>query len=213
MATELVIIRHGETRWNSEQRMQGQMNTELSPLGRAQARALGRRMANEKFDHLYSSDLSRARETALAIAANTGHTVVTDERLRERSFGIFEGLNRAEMQSLYPGEYARFRARDPDYAIPGGESPRAFHERAMRCFHDIAERHDGGRVVIVAHGLLLVALYRTAHGLDLSEPHTRLELVNAGLNVFQHAEERWRMLEWADRAHLHALTEHSEGEC
>jgi probable phosphoglycerate mutase len=163
-------------------------------------------MANERFDYLYSSDLSRAHETARAIAARTGHRIVTDTRLRERGFGIFEGLSRHEMQTRFPAEYTRFRDREPDYAVPGGESPRAFHERAMNCFEELVSRHPGKRIVVVAHGLLLVALYRAAHGLELAEPRSRLELVNAGLNVFHHRESRWSMVLWADRSHLAGLS-------
>ena len=86
MSTELILIRHGQTVWNSERRMQGQRNSALSALGRAQARALARRMQSESFDHLYSSDLDRALETAQAIAETTGHEIRIDARLRERSF-------------------------------------------------------------------------------------------------------------------------------
>jgi probable phosphoglycerate mutase len=203
--TELVVIRHGETLWNSEHRMQGQQDSALSEIGRAQARALGKRMQTERFTHLYSSDLTRAFETAKAVADVTGHEIRIDTRLRERSFGIFEGLTRAEMAERHPEEYARFRARDPDYALPGGESPRAFHERCMGCFTEIANRHRGERVVVVAHGLLLASLYRVVHGLDLQQPRT-LDLINAGLNIFRYGESRWHILTWADQTHLQDST-------
>ena len=208
--TELVVIRHGETVWNSERRMQGQTNSVLSARGRAQALALGQRMRSERFDFLYSSDLSRAHETAQAIGAVTGHEVRLDRRLRERGFGIFEGLTRAEMETRYPAEFERFRLRDPDYTIPGGESPRAFYERSMTCFLDLIERHRGRRMVIVAHGLLLDSLYRAAHDLDLLAPRS-LDLVNAGLNTFRHHDGRWQMLVWGDRAHLDNITAFQEG--
>jgi len=203
--TELVVIRHGETLWNSEHRMQGQRDSALSEVGRAQARALGKRMQTERFAHLYSSDLIRAFETAKAIADVTGHEIRIDTSLRERSFGMFEGLTRAEMAERHPEEYARFRARDPDYALPGGESPRAFHERCMGCFTEIANRHRGERVVVVAHGLLLASLYRVVHGLDLQQPRT-LDLINAGLNIFRYSESRWHIVIWADQTHLQDST-------
>ena len=205
MDTELVVIRHGETLWNSEHRMQGQQDSALSERGQAQARALGKRMRTERFAHLYSSDLVRAFETAKAISDVTGHEIRIDMRLRERSFGIFEGLTRAEMAARHPEEYARFRTRDPDYALPGGESPRAFHERCMGCLTELANRHLGERIVVIAHGLLLASLYRVVHGLDLQQPRT-LDLVNAGLNVFHYSEHRWHILTWADRTHLQTST-------
>ena len=203
--TELVVIRHGETLWNSEHRMQGQQDSALSELGRAQARALARRMQTERFAHLYSSDLIRAFETAKAVAEVTGHEIRIETRLRERGFGIFEGLTRAEMAARHPEEYTRFRAREPDYSLPGGESPRAFHERCMGCFTEIATRHPGERVVVVAHGLLLASLYRVAHGLDLQQPRS-LDLIHAGLNIFRYRENRWHVLAWADQTHLQDST-------
>ena len=211
MTTELILIRHGQTVWNSEHRMQGQRNSALSERGRAQARALAKRLQAEPFDYLYSSDLDRAVETAGVIAAATGHAVRIDARLRERCFGIFEGLTRDEMKERHPAEYARFRERDPDYCMPGGESLRAFHERCMGVMGEIAIKHGGARVVVVAHGLLLVALYRAAHALALTEPRTTLELINASLNVFDYADARWRMISWADQAHLKDVTDFQEG--
>lgn len=203
--TELIVVRHGETAWNAEQRMQGHTDSQLSARGRAQARALGERMRAEPFDALYSSDLARAHDTARAVAATTGHTVRLDHRLRERAFGIFEGLTRAEMQARYPEEHARFRGGDPDYAVPGGESARAFYQRSMGCFVDLAIRHAGARIMVVAHGLLLVSLYRAAHGLELMAPR-RLDLVNAGLNTFHYADGVWRLITWADGGHLVNIT-------
>jgi probable phosphoglycerate mutase len=210
MSTQVILIRHGETVWNSEHRMQGQRNSALSQLGRAQARALAQRLQSEPFDCLYSSDLDRALETARVIADATGHRIRIDARLRERCFGIFEGLTRDEMKERHPDEYARFRERDPDYCMPGGESARAFHARCMRVLHEIAAAHVGQRVVVVAHGLLLVALYRAAHALELNEPRTPLELINASLNVFGYSDERWSMLAWADQAHLQDITNFQE---
>jgi len=190
--------------------MQGQMNSELSELGRAQARALGKRMRNERFDVLYSSDLLRAHQTAQAIADETGHEILPDVRLRERAFGIFEGLTHTEMKERNPEEYVLFRKRDPDYSVPGGETPRQFYERSLACFHELAARHPGARVVVVAHGLILDTLYRAAHGHDLTASRT-LELINASLNVFHHANDGWRMIAWGDRAHLETVTVYQEG--
>jgi len=203
--TDVIVVRHGETLWNSERRMQGQKNSPLSERGRAQARALGERMRGERFEHLYSSDLVRAHDTALAIAAATGHEVRIDPRLRERAFGIFEGLTRSEMALRYPAEFERFRMRDPDYAVPGGESPRAFYERSIACLADLGARHRGCRMVVVAHGLVLDSLYRAAHDLDLVAPRG-CDLVNASLNTFRHVDGRWHMLAWADCSHLESIT-------
>jgi probable phosphoglycerate mutase len=209
-ATQIVVIRHGETHWNSERRMQGQTNSVLSDRGRAQARAVGKRMRGEAFDVLYSSDLIRAHDTAKAIAEQTGHEIRLDPRLRERGFGIFEGLLRDEMQARHPQEYARFLARDPDYTVPGGETPRAFYERVMGCFEDLARRHPGERVITVAHGLLLDSLYRASLGLDLMAKRDR-ELINASVNTFRYLGGRWEMVAWGDTSHLDEVTVFQEG--
>lgn len=203
--TELVVVRHGETVWNAERRMQGQQNSPLSERGRAQARALGARFSTEPFDHLYSSDLERAYRTAEAIAERTGREIRIDVRLRERAFGIFEGLTAAEMAERHPAEYAKFRARDPDYALPGGECTREFFARSMACFSEIGTRHTGERVVIVAHGMLLDALYRAARGMDLVAPRD-VDLINASLNVFRFERARWEVVCWGDCAHLDEIT-------
>lgn len=202
--TDIILIRHGETLWNRERRMQGQTDTALSDIGRAQAGALGERLARTALAALYSSDLTRARDTAHAIAQRTGHDIVTDVRLRERRFGIFEGLTYGEMSVRHPEEWQRFQSRDPDYVIPGGECAREFNARCLDCLTEIAERHEGGHVVVVTHGLVLDALYRAAHGLTLDTPRP-VPLLNASLNGFGYRERAWRMSFWGDVAHLETV--------
>jgi len=199
--TTLIVIRHGETAWNREKRMQGTTDTLLSEVGRAQAQSLGRRLAGRRFSALYSSDLSRARDTARAIAEHTGREVVTEPRLQERRFGIFEGLTAAEITSRFPEEHARFASRDPDYAVPGGESAREFTQRCLGCLSEIAGRHGGGEVVVVSHGLVLDALYRAAHGLDHGAPRP-VPLINASMNLFGYGGGAWRLVLWGDVSHL-----------
>lgn len=201
--TTLIVIRHGETEWNRERRMQGTTDTRLSDLGRAQAQALGLRLAGHGFTALYSSDLSRARDTARAIAEHTGRTVLTDPRLQERRFGIFEGLVAAEIKARYPEEHARFASRDPDYEVPGGESAGAFTVRCLGCLSEIAGRHPGNEVVVVTHGLVLDSLYRAAHGLGHGEPRP-VPLINASVNLFGYGASAWRMVLWGDVSHLKA---------
>ena len=199
--TTLIVIRHGETPWNREKRMQGTTDTALSDVGRAQAQALGRRLAGHSFTALYSSDLSRARETARAIAEHSGHEVVTDARLQERRFGIFEGLTAAEIQSRYPDEHARFVSRDPEYEVPGGESARVFTQRCLGCLAAIADHHRGEAVVVVSHGLVLDSLYRAAHGLDHGAQRP-VPLINASVNRFGYGGGAWRLELWGDISDL-----------
>lgn len=199
--TELVLIRHGETAWNRERRMQGQTDTPLSEIGHAQARALGERMARDAFTTIYSSDLKRAWDTAAAIARLSGHEIVSEPRLRERTFGVFEGLTYDEMTQRYPAEHARFSLREPDYAVPGGESPRQFFERSLACLEDIAAAHPGETVLVVTHGMILDTAYRAAHQMPL---HVKREapLLNASLNTFRREPQAWIQVSWADVEHL-----------
>lgn len=199
--TEIILIRHGETTWNRERRMQGQTDTPLSDIGRAQAEALGQRMAKHKFSALYSSDLSRAYETAAAVARVSGREIRRDPALRERTFGIFEGLTYAEMAQRYPEEHARFLQRDADYAVPGGESPRQFYERGLACINAIADSHPDECVVVVTHGMVLDTLHRAARNMSLTEKRDA-PLFNASLNTFRREGPTWIEVSWGDITHL-----------
>jgi probable phosphoglycerate mutase len=199
--TQLILIRHGETVWNTERRLQGQFDSPLTERGLWQARQVGERMRAETFSALYSSDLPRALRTAEHIAAITGHSILTDERLRERHFGIFEGLTRAEMERCDPVAQSRFLERAPEYAVPGGESPAGFMARVRAALEDIAGRHAEQTIVIVTHGLVLDCAYRAATGLPLQELRGA-PLVNASLNHFFFDRDGWRMGTWGDAAHL-----------
>lgn len=206
--TTLILVRHGETPWNRERRMQGHVDTALSEVGRAQASALGRRLAGLPFDALYSSDLRRAWDTACAISERTGHAVVAEPRLRERRFGIFEGLTYDEIAARHPEAFERFESRDLDYVIPGGESAREFHARCLACLIDIGEWHAGESVVLVTHGLVLDAAYRVACALAHDAPRG-VPLLNGSLNVFRCRGGALRLESWGDVGHLEPVTRES----
>jgi len=199
--TELILIRHGETSWNRERRMQGQTDTQLSELGRAQAEAVGLRLAQHPFSAIYSSDLTRAWDTAAAIARASGHDIVREPRLRECTFGVFEGLTYPEMAQRYPAEHARFLLREADYAVPGGESPRQFYQRSLGCLEAIAAAHAGECVVVVTHGLVLDTLHRAARNLPLNAKR-EVPLLNASLNIFRREPQAWIEVAWGDVEHL-----------
>lgn len=199
--TQLILIRHGETLWNRQGRMQGQQDSPLTEFGEQQARRLGRRLAGIAFDTLYSSDLGRAHQTACRVAEVTGHAITVDERLRERHFGVFEGLTSDELQARYAAEYERFKSRDADYVVPGGESAQQFRARTIECLREIAERHAGGTVAVVTHGLVLDTAYRAAYALAPAAPRP-VPLLNASLNIFRYAGGRWHCETWGDVDHL-----------
>ena len=150
--TELILIRHGETEWNSQLRMQGHSNSNLSAVGQAQIRALGQWMKNVPFDHIYSSDSLRARQTAEAITQFSGHTLLFDQRLREKNLGIFEGLTTEEASERHPEVFRLFKTAGSQYVIDEGESTQQLLDRALEAIEVIRHRHHQKRVLLVTHG-------------------------------------------------------------
>jgi 2,3-bisphosphoglycerate-dependent phosphoglycerate mutase len=201
VTTRFIVIRHGETRWNVEARIQGHQDSPLTADGIAQAEALAQRLAAEKFDYLVSSDLGRAHDTARRIAAACGHAITTDARLRERHFGQGEGLDYDEADRRYPDAFNRVRQADPDYVIPGGESRRQFHARVVAGFEALAREHPGQTVVVVTHGGVLATLYRHIHGIALDAPH-RIPITNASYNALVCEGSRWSVDTWSCTLHL-----------
>jgi len=203
--TTILALRHGETQWNIEERFQGHEDSPLTETGRRQVDALGRRLRGMAFDTLISSDLGRAKESAAIIAGHTGHAVSTDHRLRERHFGVLEGLDLAEIQASHAAILARFNADDPDYVIPGGESHRMHYERNRAWIEETLATKPGRRVAIVVHGGVLDSLFRYVARLPLMQPRCYVT-TNASLSVFQHGPfygtNRWVIQTWGDVGHL-----------
>ena len=199
--TELLLIRHGETLWNQQGRMQGQHDSPLTPLGMHQARQLARRLQKVSFSSLYASDLGRAHQTARCIADATGHEIVADTGLRERSFGIFEGLTNSEIKTQHPELHDLFARRLPDFVMPGGESAAQFMDRCVGALERIAARHEGETVVVVSHGLVLDSVYRRAVGMPIETPRG-FPLLNCSLNTFRYEGNAWHAVAVCDVSHL-----------
>ncbi len=200
--TRVIVVRHGETAWNTEKRWQGHLDSPLTPKGVSQAQALARRLARENFSALYCSDLGRACQTAQIISAVTGHRVSPDARLRERNLGIFQGLTTEEIRTTAdPDLYERYRTRDPDHVLPGGESIRQQIERNIACFEELAKKHLGESIVVVTHGGVLSGFFRHVLSLPLNAPR-RFEFRNSSLNVFIYRGDYWILQTWGDVNHL-----------
>ena len=198
--TRFLLVRHGETTWNLDGRIQGQGDSPLSPAGVAQADALARRLAGENADLLVSSDLGRTMQTAEPLARMSGLPLRAMAEFRERSFGIFEGLTLPEIAARYPDEHERWRSRDPAYAMPGGESLGRLRERVESALIDIA-RGGARRVIVVTHGGVLDMIYRFVRGVSL-EARRDWELLNASINTVSRSGEAWALEHWGDVAHL-----------
>lgn len=202
--TRLCLVRHGETHWNVERRLQGHLDIPLNPTGLQQARATAESLAGERFAALYSSDLLRARQTAEAVAAATALVPSFEPRFRERCYGGFEGLTYDEARARYPQEYERFETRDPSFAFPnGGESLADFAERIRRMLDALADAHPGETVLVVTHGGVLDIVHRLATGKALEAPRDFL-IPNAALNWIERRDQGWHLLAWAQQTHLAA---------
>lgn len=199
----LWMIRHGETSWNAEGRVQGQTDVPLSEVGHAQARAVAALFAGRQIDALYSSDLQRVTQTAQPVAQALGLAIRVEPMLRERHYGMFETMTYAEVKVRHPEEYARFRAHDPEFDFRGGEGLRVFFERSVKCLTDIAARHADEEVLIFTHGGVLDMAYRHAKRLGLASKRD-FEIPNAALNQIEIAGDGWKVLVWAECAHLEA---------
>ena len=199
--TRLCIVRHGETAWNAEHRVQGQLDVPLNEFGLRQAQAVAKTLAREEFDAIYASDLARARQTAEPVARMKKLEIRLEKDLRERHYGIFETLTYAEVKVLYPEDYARFEARDPEFDFRTGESLEFFHERAIKIVDTIAARHEGKSILVLTHGGVLDMLYRHVAGLALSAPRA-FGIPNCGINRLAAEGSGWRIAVWADVAHL-----------
>jgi probable phosphoglycerate mutase len=201
-ATRLIAVRHGETAWNVDTRIQGHLDIPLNATGLWQARQLAGALAGEAISAIYTSDLLRARTTAQAVADATGARLADEPGLRERAFGLFQGRTFAEIEAEQPEQARRWRQRDPDYAPEGGESLRALRERVIGTTHRVAARHPGGLVLLVAHGGVLDVLYRAATRQDIQAPRT-WQLGNAAINrlLWTHGHGL-SLVGWADTQHL-----------
>jgi broad specificity phosphatase PhoE len=151
----LYCIRHGQSVYNAEGRIQGQSNVPLSELGRRQSEALARALADLSVEAIYASPLRRAMQTAEVIAEALRLPVQTDPRLQEIDVGVFQDRLPAELAQLYPEELARWSSGDPDFVIPGGESRRQVGRRGREAFESIREAGPG-QAVVVSHGRLLI---------------------------------------------------------
>ena len=199
--TRIIAVRHGETAWNVDTRIQGHLDIPLNDRGLWQARQLARALADEPVAAIYTSDLQRAQATAQAVADTTGAPLVPEPDLRERSFGALQGRTFAEIETELPEQALRWRKRDPHFAPEGGESLTTLRERIAATVHRLAARHPGELVVLVAHGGVLDVLYRLATGQEIQAPRTWL-LANAAINRLLWTPQGLSLVGWADTQHL-----------
>ena len=200
-ATRIVAIRHGETAWNVDTRIQGHRDIALNDMGRWQAAQVARALGSEPIAAVYASDLLRAHATGAAIADAAGAPLYAEQGLRERSFGMLEGRTFAEIEVELPEQARRWRKRDPHFAPEGGESLTLLQARIAEVTTRLAARHLGEQIVLVAHGGVLDVLYRLATGQELQAPRTWL-LTNTAVNRLLWTPEALTLVGWGDTRHL-----------
>ena len=200
-ATRILAIRHGETLWNVDSRIQGHLDISLNDTGRWQAERLGLALKDEPIAAIYASDLSRAHDTALAVSRHTGVPVQAEPGLRERSFGEFEGRTFAEIETELPEQAKRWRQRDPAFTPAGGESLLMLEARVLSVAGRLAAQHPGEQIALFAHGGVMDILYRAATRLDLQAPRT-WALGNTAVNRLLWSPEGFSLVGWADVQHL-----------
>ncbi|KAJ0087069.1 hypothetical protein Patl1_09024 [Pistacia atlantica] len=198
---EIIVVRHGETGWNADGRIQGHLDVELNHVGRQQAAAVANRISKEmKISAVYSSDLKRAMETAHIIASTCDiPEVTTDPELRERHLGDLQGFTLQEAAALKPDAYLASLSPRTDQEIPGGgESFDQLYNRCISSLQKIGKKHRGEKVVLVTHGGVVRAFHKR------SAPTEKLpgKIMNASVNIFRLAEEEWMINTWGDISHL-----------
>jgi probable phosphoglycerate mutase len=204
-STRLIAVRHGETTWNVDGRIQGHLDIGLNDAGRAQARKVAAALAgSEPISHIYSSDLSRALDTARTLADQTGVPLTATAALRERCFGALQGRTFADITTADPEQGERWRKRDPDWTPPGpgGESLRSLRERIAHTVDALAAQHTGQTIALFTHGGVLDVLYRLATGLGHQDART-WQLGNCAINrLLWTPDSGLSLIGWADDAHL-----------
>ncbi len=204
MATEITIIRHGETIWNAQQRIQGHRNSKLSENGIRQAGLVAKALVKRDFDVLISSDLERAAETAGIINKLLQLPLEYNKNMRERSFGIVEGMTLAEMKEKFPREYRSYKEREPGFKFSGGESIEQLFNRVTSEIEAIARKFENKKVLIVSHGLVLETMMYKTFNIKLNSPRV-FSINNSSISSFYIDRDNWFLKEWGVIEHLVSL--------
>ena len=202
--TLVIVVRHGETKWNVTRQLQGRKNSNLTENGIKQAVLTAEALKNKSFDFLYTSDLRRALETTEIINKYHQLEIHIDESLAERNFGVIEGLKQDEMIEKYPEVFTRYMKREEEYQIPDGESLISFYNRVKKGLNAIANSHTGKRILIVTHGGVLDCMMRMVFNYPLSAPRS-FSIYNASVNRFSVTDATWFLEEWGEISHQESM--------
>ena len=194
----LLLVRHCQSTWNSQGRIQGQQDPPLSAEGAAQAKALGERLRHESLGGIYCSDLARSYETAQAIRAFHDLIAVRDRDLRERGYGVWEGQRLDDLMAN-TADWQQHR-HDPDWAPDGAENGPALYQRTQAALRRIVHRHEGQTVAVVMHGGGLRMYFCHLFGLSL-EHYWQVSVAHASLSIVDWHETVPTLMLWNDSHH------------
>jgi len=199
--TTIYLIRHGETMWNRDKRLQGHIDIGLNERGFWQAEQVGQYLSRQPIKAVISSDLSRASDTAKAVAKHHQLDLILDEGLRERHYGIMQGLSHSEIEQNHPRNHAAWKNRELDFVPETGESLQQFYDRVVASAKKWAEQFAGQTIAMVAHGGVLDCLNRAAtkRSLDVARD---FEILNASLNTLSFQSGEFGLIEWGRVSYL-----------
>jgi len=202
-----LLVRHGETEWNAEGRIQGHTDIGLSEIGTEQARSLEARLAGLNIDAAYSSDLKRTSETAKLALGERDVILNETPMLREYNKGAFEGMTLAEIKAQFPEEYPRYLEKDLDYAPEGGETARDVSARMAGIIGRIKSDHLNETVLVVSHGGVLRAAMVSLLGMPL-EGNWSFVFGNCGLTTVDTFADNAVLRHFNDTSHLNGTVHH-----
>lgn len=204
--TRIYLVRHGETTWNAEGRWQGTLDIPLGEVGHQQAQALAKHLKDRPIAAIYSSDLSRARDTAEPLSRAKGLEIQTDARLRELDFGVFQGLTHDEIRAKYPEEERELFVDYLDFVLPEGESRRTVQARVYEMWQEVVRRHPNSEVVVMSHGgpvrLLLLKLFD-----DQVERMLKVPLPNVSVTTITAEGDKLELEGLGETTHLKQVIE------
>ena len=201
------LIRHGQTLWNGQNRIQGQSDQPLSPLGQEQAKRLGVRFAGHHLDGIFTSALQRSRQTAEAIISGNGHEVrpVIDAEWGEMHLGDWEGLTPQEVDHRFANAYQQWRLKPSSVVIPGAEPVDAFRQRVRRAMERLVANRSEGEYAVVSHGGVIASILADFLGADYDQVIRRVRLDNAGVTALEFGSGSPHVVWINSTIHLEAL--------
>lgn len=198
--TKIILVRHGETVWNVEMKYQGHSDIALTPKGQEQARKVGARLAREKIDAVYASDLSRAQFTAEQIAKRHNLQVVVVPEFREISFGEWEGLSYNSISTKWPEQMEKFYTLTDELEIPGGETFRQVKARAIEALKRVVNSHPDQTIVIVSHGGTIRTILCAIMNIHLNHLWN-IQQANTAVNILNYYDDNKVMVELVNDVH------------